>query len=516
MFSVQVISKLIHYRGYLLIFAVLIILTFSSWGSLNYSSNRLKAGQMAYQLTVTDHQLLNQGQTLRYRATTGYMPLKQQDGKPVASIFYVAYQLNNDDSTKTDRPVTFVFNGGPGSASVWLHMGSFGPVRVIFENDKGDAPKQCYQYADNPYTWLGFTDLVFIDPVSTGYSRSEDGAENQFHSYSADISSISQFIRQYLVQHHRQNSPKFLAGESYGAIRAIGLTAYLHDQYKIAINGITLISPALNYQLINFRHGNETPYSYYLPSYAVAAQYHGLLKPELQRLTTTQLLAKSTSFAQGTYTFYLNQGDLASPELTNKVIDSLHYFTGLPKSKLRQLNARITDSQFCKLLMHHDDKVIGGFDSRFTGNAKQSVVDPSENNLRGLFTSAFGQYVTKELKYQNNLPYLATTAASDWNYGPDAANSYLDVSETMKKVMVQNPDLKINVICGLYDLATPVGATEYVIRHLGLPSELRNNISMNYYASGHMVYISGTANDKFCKDGERFYQHTLNTIRNKF
>ncbi|MBW4888501.1 hypothetical protein KXQ82_02195 [Mucilaginibacter sp. HMF5004] len=488
----------------------LVILLFSSWGKSDRTSYRYKAGYLAYQLAVTTHQLHIGGQQLSYTATTGYMPLTGADGQTSANIFYVAYQT--DSLHSADRPITFVFNGGPGSAAIWLHMGSFGPVRVLFKNDKGDAPDASYQYGDNPYSWLGFTDLVFIDPVSTGYSRPEDEVNvKQFYGYDGDIASIGQFIHLYLTQHHRENSPKFLAGESYGTVRAVGLAAYLQDQYQIAFNGITLISPALNYQLIDFHHGNETPYSYYLPSYAVAAQYHQRLNNELQRLSPQQLIAKASSFAQGTYTFFLNQGEAASAELTNKVIDSLHYFTSLPLNYIRQINGRITDRQFCQALLKKDGLTIGGFDSRFTGDNKLKA-DPSETNISRLFTSAFAQYVNNDLKYLNKLPYMATTATGDWNYGPDASNSYLNISETLKNVMAKNPGLKVNVVCGLYDLATPVGSTEYVIRHLGLKPELRNNISMHYYDSGHMVYISNTADAQFSKDGERFYEQTLSII----
>jgi carboxypeptidase C (cathepsin A) len=510
MLSIKGFSKLFHNHKLVFISTILAGFTFISWGSLNRSSNRFKAGYMAYQLAVTKHALYLAGQTIRYRATAGYMPLKQKNNRSAANIFYVAYQADNMDTVSNIRPITFVFNGGPGSASVWLHMGSFGPVRVLFKNDKGNVSEQPHSYSDNPYTWLGFTDLVFIDPISTGYSRTEDGTDRQFHSYDADISSIGQFIQQYLTQYHRQQSPKFLVGESYGAIRAVGLTAYLHDEYKIAINGITLISPALNYQLINFHHGNETPYPYYLPSYAVAAQYHHLLKPAYQQLSVEQLRAKVAAFAQGSYAQYLGKGDQAAVDLTDKIIDSLHEYTGLPKSKLRELNGRITDKAFCRLLQQTDKQITGMFDSRFAANAKQSEnTDPSESNLRGAFTSAFSRYIATDLKYVNKLPYQATIAASDWNYGPDATNSYLDLSETLRKIMIQNPDLKINVAAGLYDLATPAGTTEYVIRHLGLPPSLRANISISYYASGHMIYISGTADHKFQNDGKIFYQQTL-------
>lgn len=487
------------------------IVLFSSWSNLpQHFLYRNKAGNAAYHLSVTRHQLTVNGKVLNYQATAGYQPLTDKANNQLANIFYVAYTT---DSTATNslRPITFVFNGGPGSASIWLHMGSFGPVRVLFKNDKGDAPKNGAAYGDNPYSWLGFTDLVFIDPVATGYSRAGEGVDaKRFYSYNEDINAIGDFIRLYLTRHHREASPKFLAGESYGTVRAVGLADYLQTNYQIALNGITLISPALNYQLINFHHGNETPYSYYLPSYAVAAQYHQRLAPELQKLSAEQLIAKTAAFAQNTYTLFLNEGDAASTTLTNKVIDSLSYFTGLSKDYLRKVNARVADTQFTKALLQIDSTVIGTFDSRFTGTDR--TADPSETNLRGLFTAAFNNYISKDLHYQNNLTYAATTAMGNWNYGPDASNSYLDISSTLKKVMIKNPALKVNVVSGYYDLATPVGSTQYVVRHLGLPQALRQNISLNYYQSGHMIYISKAADAKFKTDGEQFYHSALGTI----
>jgi carboxypeptidase C (cathepsin A) len=493
-------NKILKSSLFLLAFAAIATLLFSSWNTTLGSMGGYNAGQLA----ITDHQLNIDRTTLNYKATTGYMPLADEHNKATANIFYVAYTAGNSNT----RPVTFVFNGGPGSAAIWLHMGSFGPVRVLFKNDKGDAPEKQYSYGDNPNSWLGFTDLVFIDPIGTGYSRTHNGVDaNRFYSYKADIAAVGQFIKQYLEQNNRQASPKFLAGESYGAVRAIGLAKYLQNNYSIALNGITLISPALNYQLIKFNKGNQQPYSYYLPSYAVAAQYHHQLAPQLQKLTPQQLVARASAFARGVYSQFLTQGDTASVALTNRVIDSLHYFTGLSKSYLRGVNGRVTDNQFYRALLKSDSLSIGGFDSRFTG-ANSTNADPSETNLRGLFSQAFSNYITNGLHYQNNLPYKPTVAMANWDYGT-SKNSYLNVSETLKKVITQNPQLKINIAAGYYDLATPVNTTEHVIDQLGLKPQLRSNISINYYQSGHMVYISKTANASFKTNAEKFYQQTL-------
>jgi carboxypeptidase C (cathepsin A) len=248
----------------------------------NHAAYRAPAGDAAFTLAIGQHHFKLDGKDLAYQSSTGYLTIKDQKEQPLANIFYTAY---NVDSNTANRPITFVFNGGPGSAAIWLHMGAFGPVRA----NKGG-------YNDNPNSWLGFTDLVFIDPVGTGYSQPAEGVDaRRFHGYREDIHSIAEFIRVYLATNNREASPKFLAGESYGAVRAIGLTAYLQDSLKIKLAGLNLISPALNYRLVSFRKGNDKPYGYYLPTYALAAQYHHRLSPELQRLTAEQLIAKVTT-----------------------------------------------------------------------------------------------------------------------------------------------------------------------------------------------------------------------------
>ena len=477
----------------ILTIALIATVLLTSWSKLyNYVSGN--------HLAVTRHQIQLDNKTINYSTSAGYMSISK------ANVFYVDYIANNQSSTT--RPITFVFNGGPGSASIWLHMGSFGPVRVQFKSDKGDAPVNNNQYRDNPNSWLGFTDLIFIDPVSTGYSRPHKGVDvRQFYGYKADISSIGEFIKLYLVQHNRQNSPKFLAGESYGSARAVGLAEYLQDNYNLEFDGITLISPALNYQLINFKKDNKTPYSYYLPSYAIAAQYHKRLSPELQQLSVEQLQAKAAAFAAGTYSKFLNS-DNETKAFKSQVIDSLHYYTGLSKNYLISVNGKVPDKEFYKTLLQDEKLVIGGFDSRVTGTAEQPG-DPSEINLRGLFTSAFKVYTNNDLKYHNDSAYNATTNVGQWNNDSHTVNGYLNISNTLKKLMIRNPNLKVNIASGYYDLATPVATVENMVENLGLSTNLHNNISMNYYQSGHMIYICELANIKFKNDAIKFYQAAL-------
>ncbi len=352
--------------------------------------------------SVTHHQMTVDGKTISYTATAGYMPMKDKDDKLIAKIFYVAYTGDNTGN-KSKRPVTFVFNGGPGSASIWLHMGAFSPVRVKFGDDKGDAPTPPYQYEENPYTWLGFTDLVFIDPVSTGYSRPQTGVDAKlFHGYTEDITSVGDFIRLYTTKSERWESPKFIAGESYGTTRAAGLSGYLQDRYGMYLNGITTpISSVLNFQLIDFKNGNEMPYIYFLPTFANTAQYYNKLSSDLQSLTPAELTKKAELFANGTYSYFLSEGDEAPADLVSKVVDSINYFTGIPKDYIRRANERITDFRFFKEVLREEGKIVGRYDSRFTGEdidnaGEYPSYDPSDANLSGLFIGAFNERYVKE------------------------------------------------------------------------------------------------------------------------
>jgi carboxypeptidase C (cathepsin A) len=475
--------------------AVVLLFSFSRL-SPKHAAYRAPAGDAAFQIAEANHHLILNGKELTYRSTAGYLAIKDQQEKPLANIFYTAYNVSNLNTT--NRPITFVFNGGPGSASIWLHMGAFGPVRANTEKNT---------YSENTNSWLGFTDLVFIDPVGTGYSQPAEGVDEQrFHGYHEDIKSIAEFIRVYLVNNHREANPKFVAGESYGAVRAIGLTAYLQDSLQIKLAGLTLISPVLNYKLVSFRPGNDQPYNYYLPTYALAAQYHHRLPAALQQLTADQLMKKVAAFSNGSYKLALKNGG----SISSAIIDTLGYFTGLSKEVLQHANGRITDGKFTKTLLKQDGQVIGTFDSRVAGQVNGG--DPSETAIRGVFTRSFQKYVSEELGYENHLPYRATTAMADWNYGPEAANGYLDISLTLKQVMTKNPALQIKVSSGYYDLATPAATIDYAVGNLGLSKKLKQNISVDHYYDGHMIYLGKEANANFKKISEQFYQQTTGKI----
>ncbi|RKR80414.1 carboxypeptidase C (cathepsin A) [Mucilaginibacter gracilis] len=477
---------------YLPLFALICVLLFGSWSRITDT----------YCHTI--HRALIDGEQVEYNATAGSIRIDDSEDRTAADIFYVAYQKN--DLLSSQRPITFVFNGGPGSASVWLHMGSFAPVRVKFKNRKGDAPSSGFQYENNPYSWLGFTDLVFIDPVATGYSRAAEGSDpTQFYGYDQDIHAIAEFITRYLDQNQRGNSPLFIAGESYGAARAVGLTDYLQTRLQVKVSGITLISPALNYELLNFNPGNDRPYIAYLPTYTLTAQYHHMLNPVLEKSSPGALYDKAAYFAKHAFTHYLNQHATAMPAL---LVDSLHYYTGLSRKLIIQTKGRITDNLFISNVLSKNKLVTGCFDSRFTGKAlKDHYVDPSETNIRRLFLSTFNKYIHDDLSYKTDKQYQATINPP-WNYGSGMVNGFLNVSRILEKVIVNDPSLRVNIICGYYDLSTPMAATKEVIVRLGLNPALRRNIAVNEYQSGHMVYI-GDGDAKFKTDAARFYKNAL-------
>ena len=368
---------------------------------------------------ITHHHITIDGKTINYTATAGYMPSKDKDESVKAKIFYIAYTADGESAEK--RPVTFVFNGGPGSSSIWLHMGAIGPVRVHFADDKGNQPSPPFTYGDNENSWIGFTDLVFIDPVSTGFSRTVKGVEPvKFHGYSEDIASVGDFIRMYTTRNERWGSPKFLTGESYGTTRASGLSGYLQNTYGMYLNGITLVSSVLNFEYIDFNRGNDLPYALFLPTYAATAQYHNKLSPDLEKINVADLSKKVEAFASGTYTYFLMQGDKASAELTNKVVDSLNYFTGLSKNYIRSSNERIRDHRFFKEILRDESKTVGRYDSRYTGEDADDVgegftYDPSYSAVSGLFNGALNEYMRKDLNYKSDLPYEALTNVWPWS-----------------------------------------------------------------------------------------------------
>ncbi len=462
----------------------------------------------------TQHTIRLNGQDLHYTAVAGTLVLKKDDGngEPSASIFYIAYSLDGADAAK--RPVTFTFNGGPGSSSVWLHMGALGPRRVELTSE-GMAVPPPYHLVDNEQSALAFTDLVFIDPVTTGFSRHAPGEDpKQFHGLEEDLRSVSNFIQLYLTKYQRWSSPKFLAGESYGTTRAAGLSKALLENHGIYLNGITLISSVLNFQTLSFEKGNDLPYVLFLPSYTATAWYHHKLSGELQSGDIGHAVQQARDFASTTYEQALMKGDKLTDEERKKVVQQVASFTGLPEQFVDQANLRISDGQFFKELLRGEGEVIGRYDSRLTAFATDrasdnATFDPSYSAVQGAFTAAFNEYVRHDLKWETDIPYnILTPKVSPWNMS-EFTNSYVNVATRLKEAMTQNTFLHVLQMNGYYDLATPFFATEYTFDHMSLAKPLRTNVSMGYCGAGHMLYLKSSCREELHKDMAHMYGTAL-------
>ncbi len=423
----------------------------------------------------------------------------------------MAYTKN--EAPPAARPITFVFNGGPGSASVWLHMGALGPQRVLM-TEKGESLPPPYTVLDNEYSWLDKTDLVFIDPVETGFSRPAAEVDKaEFTGYEQDIESVGDFIRLYVARHGRWSSPKFLAGESYGTTRAAGLSGYLQDRHGMYLNGLMLISAILQFQTARFDRGNDLPYILFLPTYAAIAHYHNQLPQAPKNLD--DFLEEVKTFATGAYATALLQGDSLTEAQRTEITDKLHQYTGLSKDYIRQSHYRIHISRFVKELRRDEGITVGRLDGRMTGrdydNAGEHYeFDPSlDGTISGPYTTAINAYLHDELNYENDLPYeILTGRVYPWDYS-NVENQYLNVAETLRSAMTKNPYLKVHVFNGYYDLATPFFATEYTFNHIHLPDSLADNVSMSYYPAGHMMYIHGPSLVDMKKAADNFIQNAL-------
>jgi len=460
-------------------------------------------------LVETKHTVVIGGQPVAYTVTTGTMVLKEEaEGKgekagaaegekPKASVFFIAY--TRDDGRdgvpdKAKRPVTFSFNGGPGSSSVWLHLGLLGPRRAPM-TESGDLPPPPFTLTDNEYSLLDVTDLVFVDPVSTGFSRPVVGEKaKDFHGFKKDIESVGDFIRLYTTRYGRWLSPKFLIGESYGTMRAGGLSGYLQERHGLYLSGLMLVSVVLNFQTLDFNPGNELPFALFLPTYTATAWYHRRLAPELQA-DLRAAIAEAERFAANDYTLALMRGDALPADEFSRIAAQLARLTGLSADYVERTDLRIHIMRFVKELLRDQRRTVGRLDSRFTGIDRDAAgegveTDPSLTNIIGPYTAAFNHYVREELKFESDLPYeiLSFAVNQGWSYAQHE-NQYVNVADTLRRAMTSNPHLKVFVANGYFDLATPHFATEYTFNHLGLDPGLRGNVAMAYYEAGHMMYI---------------------------
>ena len=493
------------------------------------------------QLAVTEHTVTVGGKTLKYHATAGYMILKEEEGKPLtpsstpaaggdkdkdkgetedekaglkakAKIFFVAYTLD-DVADPGSRPLTFAFNGGPGSASIWLHMAAMAPRRAGL-TDEGEAPPPPWQLVDNESTWLDRTDLVFIDPVSTGYSRTmPKESPNQFHGLREDIASVGDFIRLYVSRNARWLSPKFVLGESYGTTRAAGLSEYLQSRYGLYLNGIVLVSSVLAFQTLEFAPQNDVPYIGFLPTYATTAWYHKKLPPDLQAKTVEEVASLAREFAAGDYTVALGKGDQLPAAEKERVAAQLARLSGLPADYWLQRRLRVSDSLFFTHLLEAEGRIVGRLDSRFTGlryepGTDGGEYDPSSEAVSGPLTAAFNDYVRQELKYETDIPYEGLTNVWPWNFG-DAGGGFPNTAEDLRRAMTRNPYLKIWVTCSYYDVATPFFAAENAVAAMNLDPSVRANLRFSYYPSGHMLYIHKPSRAQFKSDFEAFLDDAI-------
>ena len=453
---------------------------------------------------------LQDGTKLSYTATTGYLNLKNDTGKNIAKVFFTYYQ--KDGGSASQRPICFTFNGGPGSSSVWLHMGGLGPRKLVLKDD-GTAPAPPYQFGNNEFCWLNKTDLVFIDPIATGYSMAASGENpHQFHGYNEDIQSIASFVRNFLSEYNRWSSPKFLCGESYGTTRASGLAKFLTDNYRIYLNGIFLISPVLNFGTNDYYIGNDLPLALYLPSYTAAAFYHKQLAPELL-VNFEKTLNEAESFALNEYAPALLKGELLNEKEKDNMAKKLSYYTGISKDFYLRSNLRVEDYRFYKELLRKDGLSVGRFDARFTGknydNAGEHVdFDPSFTNIDGPFTTTINDYFINTLNFKEENPYNIFGNVYPWNYN-NVQNKSLNVAESLRDAMTKNNHLKVYVGSGFYDFATPYYTAKYDIAHMLLHPSIRNNIRHYFYESGHMYYINKPSMIQFKKDVDAFFDWSL-------
>ncbi|MEP6938551.1 MAG: peptidase S10 [Rudaea sp.] len=473
---------------------------------------------------TTSHSVAINGRSIGYRATAGTLTIRDDKGKPDASVFYVAYSVG-DGAEASRRPLTFLYNGGPGSASIWLHMGSLGPVRVATSSPDATGPAP-YQIVSNADSLLDKTDLVFVDAIGTGYSKGlakdekgekgeKDKDENpnkRFWGTDQDIDAFGRFIARYVTVNKRWNSPKFLFGESYGTPRSAGLAKYLEEK-GIALNGVVLLSSILNYG--SRLPGIDNDYVNLLPTYAAIAWYHNKLANKPAALEP--FLNEVRAFARGDYTVALAKGQDLTDAERDAIAQRVSRYTGLSAAYLKEANLRVSQPRFRKELLRDERRTLGRYDGRFEGIDTDSAgenpeTDPSDTAIRGAFTAAFNDYIERELHYTSDVPYATSAGAAirewDWKHAIRGSQRPLplpimisDLSEAMRT----NPHLKVLSANGWFDLATPFFATEYDLAHLDIDPKLRSNLTFTYYPSGHMVYLNLEALHQFKADLAKFY-----------
>jgi carboxypeptidase C (cathepsin A) len=454
--------------------------------------------------SVTERTARIAGAEVPYRAVASTTTLRTDEGEPRASVFSVAYTRTGVDDPAA-RPLTFVFNGGPGSSSTWLHLGLVGPRRVDMP-DGPTAPPAPYRVIDNDASLLDVTDLVFIDPVSTGYSRAADGQEaKQFHGLREDLESVGEFIRLHTSRAGRWASPKFLVGESYGTTRAAGLAKHLAERHGMYVSGVGLISAVLMFVTNRSHPGNDLPHVLTLPTYAATAWYHRRLDPRFGDLRA--LTDEVEQFALGDYASVLLRGSRAPDAERRSVLDRLAAYTGLSPAFLEACDLRVAPHRFFKELLRSERRTVGRLDTRFTGIDSDAAgespqYDPSYTVIQAPFTAAVNAHLRGELGFESDLQYevLRGESVRPWNYGDDGNNQYVDVASMLRTAMSWNRDLRVLLASGYFDMATPFAAAEWTFDHMGLDPSLAGNVRTTRYEAGHMMYIHPPSRDRVARE----------------
>ena len=438
---------------------------------------------------VTEHALEIGGRELAYKAEAGMLPLLKEDGGPRANIFYVAYTLVTE-ADAARRPIMFCFNGGPGASAVWLHLGGLGPRRAKVNPD-GSLPPPPVELVANEHTILPACDLVFIDPVATGFSRAaKDEKPEQFFGKDPDIAAMAEFIRLYTTRNARWRSPKYLCGESYGVFRAAGLADELQDRHGMFLNGLVLVSGLVDYGTIMPGPSNDLPYSLFLPSFTAVAHAHGRLPADLQA-DRSKALAESEAFAAGEYLTALYAGAALPEARRQAVAGQLARLTGLPEALVLDHDLRVDPSTFREKLLADQRLILGRFDGRITGRdgdqgSGDPQFDPSYDAALGPLAAVMNAYVREELKFESDLPYRVLTGVGPW---PQDQNGYASTARQLGEAMSRNHHLRVLVQAGACDLAVPSLSMVHSIDHLGIDPDLRKNVTYATYDSGHMMYL---------------------------
>lgn len=470
-------------------------------------------------LVSTQHTITIHGQLIHYTATTGTILLRNHENKPIALFGFTAY-TKDGVKNPADRPITFAYNGGPGSSSIWLLMGALGPKRVVL-NDPHATPPAPYQLEDNGNSILDVTDLVVIDAIGTGFSRPVGSAKgSQFWGIDEDAKATSEFIMQYIGKYDRWNSPKFLFGESYGTTRNAAVADYLYENDGIQLNGVVFLSTVWNFETLSFAQGNDLPYILYLPTYAAVAWYHNALPSKPAHLKP--FLEKVRKFARDEYANALFKGASMDSTEFNDVLNKLHEYTGIPKTYWAEANLRLNEPQFTAELLRSRGETVGRLDARFTGPETDMIgeyarYDPQSAKISPVFITEFLNYLHNDLKYPAKYYYRVDAYGMkgfkwDWNQRGRREFGFRNpnVAPNLEDVMSKDPYLNILMLNGYFDLATPFYATEYTVDHLGnnVPNLLKR-VHFKYFKSGHMVYVNPQVMPQLHKDVAAFIESMI-------